>query len=1230
MTMTPASLCALAGVLLALGGAPAAAALPSQFGELGSGAGQFHEAVAVSVHQATGDVYLVDRQNNRVDEFSGEGQFIRAWGWGVADGVTSALQMCTATCFPGIPGSGAGQFDSPVLSDGIAVDSLGDVYVLDNNNSRVEKFSPEGQFDLEFAVSGTSLAVGAAGTVYVGEENAVHEYTAEGESIRTLALEGAGVIVGLEVDVLGDIFAVGNQQVHEYEGTTGLLVRTFELQPGLQAEAVALGPQGGAFEGDVFVGASNGSEERQFRLVAFDGTAKTLAVFDRGVVSNASVSEGRSGMAFGETLSTLYIPTNLDDAGQPLIEHVRVVVPPSPGPLVERPVAGEIGSTSAVIRANIIPETGEASDETHYRVEYGTTVSYGLSAPSPEGALPGSFDGTAIEVSLTELLPRTTYHYRVVATDECEREKGVRTTCSTDGADETFTTLPPALIESESVTDVRSTSATLGARIDPLGRDTTYHFVYGPTSACGGVECSVPVPDGDIGSGGLGVEVAPEHLQGLSPGTVYHYRVVADNALGTTEGELRSFTTQIAGEAGLPDGRAWELVSPPDKHGAPISISPLGYELFQASASGDAISWPAGIATEAQPQGQAERMQVLSTRGASAWSSADLEVRHAKATSVYGVMEYTFFSQDLSLGLMDPFGAFEPSLSPEASEQTPYVRTMYVGGDPNHRCVEACFHPLVTGADVPSGTVFAPDPAAECVPRCGPLFVAATPDLRHVILRSKVALTPNAINEYGLYEWTAGKLVPISLMPANSEGVEAPPIPPQLGFGEFVMTHAISNDGSRVFWEAGELNHNPYMRDTVRNETIAIGPGPFEGASADGSKVFAAGHECDVQLGEASGKLECLPSGEPYTHLLGASEDGSWVYVEREGGLYVRHAGVTRLIAGNVGGLGFPGDGDLRRYHWRVSPNGEWFAFMSDSSLTGYDNRDAVTGVADEEVYLYDAQRERLLCASCDPTGARPRGLAFGAGSPFPEGSLIAASVPGWTPYELAIALYQSRYLSDEGRLFFNARDALVPKDVNGQQDVYEFEPEGLPAGSHACTPASTSGSVVFVAAAKACVGLISSGESPEEAVFLDASESGGDVFFLSTAPLTPQAIDGSNSVFDAHECTLGSPCLPPFVAPLRPCDNESSCKAPSLPQPTIFGASGSATFSGSGNPAPPSSPGPVHAAETRAHQLAKALKLCKKHYKRGARRVVCERRARRRYHATGAKRAKTVRGRTR
>jgi hypothetical protein len=238
-----------------------------------------------------------------------------------------------------------------------------------------------------------------------------------------------------------------------------------------------------------------------------------------------------------------------------------------------------------------------------------------------------------------------------------------------------------------------------------------------------------------------------------------------------------------------------------------------------------------------------------------------------------------------------------------------------------------------------------------------------------------------------------------------------------------------------------------------------------------------------------------------------------------------------------------------------------------------------------------------LTCASCNPTGARPLGVLGETNQrrlvdydALWEGQWLAANVPGWTPVGLigTRSVYQPRYLSDSGRLFFDSSDALVPADVNGQEDVYEYEPAGVPAGSpYACGPASTDASDVFEPAKRyqtvggqaeteaGCVALISSGTSSEESAFLDASESGGDVFFLTTSKLALADYDTSYDVYDAHECTSEAQCASPEQATSPPCETESSCKAAPSPQPEIYGAPASATFSGAGNitqppPAPP------------------------------------------------------------
>jgi len=159
---------------------------------------------------------------------------------------------------------------------------------------------------------------------------------------------------------------------------------------------------------------------------------------------------------------------------------------------------------------------------------------------------------------------------------------------------------------------------------------------------------------------------------------------------------------------------------------------------------------------------------------------------------------------------------------------------------------------------------------------------------------------------------------------------------------------------------------------------------------------------------------------------------------------------------------------------------------------------------------------------------------------------------------------------------------------------------------------------------AAGCVGLISSGNSSEESAFLDASETGGDVFFLTAAKLAPQDQEASYNIYDAHECTSASPCTTPPVPP-PPCDTEASCRPSPTPQPPIYGAGPSETFSGPGNlaPGPSSSPKVKSAAQLKAERLAKALKACRKDRSK-EKRLVCEKQARERY---GAKAGATKRG---
>jgi hypothetical protein len=589
------------------------------------------------------------------------------------------------------------------------------------------------------------------------------------------------------------------------------------------------------------------------------------------------------------------------------------------------------------------------------------------------------------------------------------------------------------------------------------------------------------------------------------------------------------------------------------------------------------------------------------------------------------------------------------------------------------------FRPLEVESNVPAGL-------GE---REQPHFFAATPDFSHVVFGTPPALTPEAVSGEGLctcysgevlnvYEWHSGRLELVNILPDGTTRPGAQAGNGELGqtIGGEMVAHAISNDGRWVVWRYGTLipatkNVSMYVRDMVNKRTVKIG-GPharFETMSSDGSKIFFA--ETEQGLGgdlyvfdTATGTQNDLTASHGSAEhsagvqnaVMGASRDGGYIYFVATGvlasgavsgadNLYLLHDGAggwtTTFIASlskedeHTWGGGNHAIGSAHEDPWlvssEVSSNGRYVAFMSNSPLTGYDNRDAVSGQRDEEVFLYDAASNRLVCASCDPTGARPVGVldpanepelllvdkpgmwgAFqGSGSHWLAGSLV-----GWNN-TLNRASYQPRYVMDSGRLFFNSPVALVPQDTNGLEDVYQYEPSGV--GSCAREGAG------FSEASGGCVSLISSGQSSAESAFMDASETGNDVFFVTSDKLVSEDYDNAYDMYDAHVCTSAVPCRAEPVSPPE-CTSGDSCKAAPSPQPTIFGAAPSATFNGVGNvTASPSGPGVRPRSLTTAQKLAGALRVCRKKKDR-KKRAVCERGARKHYRAKQSGKAKATR----
>ena len=204
----------------------------SSFGSAGGEAGQFSRPAGVAVNESTGDVYVVDRGNQRVERFDAGGKFISAWGYDVGKATKerkgAAFEVCTTKCFPGLGGGATakGQLNFP---EGIAVDnsssaSAGDVYVVvavESEQSYVAKFSANGTFlrrvtkkeETESFPGGRidGLAVDAHGTVWVEwSEEEVTTFNAN-EPNKRVSEEEIELETEFEPNTLRPGFAVDSQ-----------------------------------------------------------------------------------------------------------------------------------------------------------------------------------------------------------------------------------------------------------------------------------------------------------------------------------------------------------------------------------------------------------------------------------------------------------------------------------------------------------------------------------------------------------------------------------------------------------------------------------------------------------------------------------------------------------------------------------------------------------------------------------------------------------------------------------------------------------------------------------------------------------------------------------------------------------------------------------------------------------------------------------------------------------
>jgi hypothetical protein len=611
--------------------------------------------------------------------------------------------------------------------------------------------------------------------------------------------------------------------------------------------------------------------------------------------------------------------------------------------------------------------------------------------------------------------------------------------------------------------------------------------------------------------------------------------LAASAAHAVTNGPLPA-----VGSTGLPDNRGYELVTPAEKLFNNVSYA-QGYN--QLSASGESATFSSGGGF-GPAKGVTANTSYLATRqGAGQWLTQGLTAPQSPSVIDFGQV----WNSDASLSktLVDSSAVLAPGGS--SAYGGVYLADNLTG----------TYELVFNGNEIVQPGVYSSQLRA----------VVGTPDFSHVLIQTGGGV-PTASSPAGVFDFTAGQLQPVGILPGGATAVEARlggiPEEQQPGDGYPKEQRAISSDGSRIFFTAaseGSGARELYVRENDQQTVLISHPSSgvvdpngeqgvnFGTASADGSVVFftsqgrltsdstarpyneeSGQHEsADLYRFElSSGQLTDLttadPEGGQLKSVLGASENGDYIYFDAGGVLapggtegaenvYVEHGGITRYIgqapataSGNPFGRGEDS---------RVTPDGLHLEFDSNVQTTSYDN------AGQNEYYIYDYPTDELRCATCNPSGRPPSHGNYIASIQIAGGSNAGRN-------------NAARALSEDGsRFFFTSEESLLPQDTNGVADVYEWE--------------------------NGTVYLISSGTSAEPSRFGDSSANGNDATFVTSQSLVSQDRDVNSDVYDARVNGGTAVGLAPPACTGTGCQGVSEA-------PPIFATPASNTFNGIGN----------------------------------------------------------------
>jgi hypothetical protein len=482
----------------------------------------------VAVNETSGDVYVVDAGNNRVEEFTAAGSYI-----GKFDGSNN----------PAFPAGFSEPLDIAVdnacLYEGksggecaASYPSNGDVYVVDLGHGVVDKFTATGGFVSELGGLGTlrGVAVDSAGHLWVysevGFSGQVDEFSETGTRLAQFSTHNEAFFPGLAVDAADNTYltpdcgclfkynAAGEQQTRESEaieprGGLAVDLATNDLYVALGASLAEYGPFGEPF----------GEPIR--------------------VVQNAAGST--SGVAVNSTSHQVYVADSYSN-------DVTIVGPGPTPPAPNTDAASAVTHHTATLNGDLNPGGIAGGIAFYFSYNLGTSCTGpgSIATPVDNGGTNAMGSSDVPEsTQISGLQPAKQYASCFVAENAFGATYGPPVTFITGSP----TVVSSPLIESESATGVTPFDAVLEAHLETENGASTYQFEYATNEALTGATV--------VGAGSLPGDLE-EHTAGpvdlggtLTPGTVYYYRLVATNANGTTTGNVEHFTTLTTENPGV-------------------------------------------------------------------------------------------------------------------------------------------------------------------------------------------------------------------------------------------------------------------------------------------------------------------------------------------------------------------------------------------------------------------------------------------------------------------------------------------------------------------------------------------------------------------------------------------------------------------------------------------------------------------------------------------------------